>query len=155
MTTKNAESITSPAQVTAQTRGKQSRQFLLFLVMGGLAALVNFFSRMAFSHWMHYTLAIILAYLYGMINAFILNRLFVFRHAVNQLHHQVFWFMALNFFALAQTLLVSLLLSELVFPHLRMTWNAKSGALHWRAGTRSHQFSRPQATHLPDPMICR
>jgi len=128
MMTNDAESIAPQAAVAVQKRGTPDRQFLLFLVTGGFAALVNFFSRMAFSHWMHYTPAIILAYVCGMITAFILNRLFVFRHAVNQLHHQVFWFTVVNLFAVAQTLLVSLLLVEIVFPHLSMTWHAASVA---------------------------
>lgn len=111
-----------------KTQGTQKRQFLLFLLTGGFAALVNFFSRMAFSHWTVYTVAIILAYLCGMITAFVLNRLFVFRQPVNRLHHQILWFTAVNLFALVQTILVSLLLAEFIFPQMGMVWHPESVA---------------------------
>ena len=54
-----------------------SRQFILFLFAGGLAAAVNFGSRIALSHWMDYVPSIIIAYLLGMMSAFMLNKLFV------------------------------------------------------------------------------
>jgi putative flippase GtrA len=108
--------------------GIGDRQFLLFLITGGLAALVNFFSRIAFSHWVDYTPAIILAYGCGMVTAFALNRLFVFRHSINRLHHQMLWFTVVNLFAVAQTILVSLLLAEYVFPRMGMTWRAETVA---------------------------
>lgn len=107
---------------------KSRHQLLLFLVTGGFAALVNFFSRMVFNHWTNYTEAIILAYVCGMIIAFVLNRLFVFRQAVNRLHHQVLWFSIVNLFALAQTILVSLLLAEIVLPYMGITWHPESVA---------------------------
>ncbi|WP_077439503.1 GtrA family protein [Rhodanobacter sp. C01] len=118
-----------PHDVTdGKTPNRVDRQFLLFLITGGLAALVNFFSRIGFSRWMDYTPAIILAYACGMITAFVLNRLFVFRHSINRLHHQMFWFAVVNLFAVAQTILVSLVLAELLFPRMGMTWHAESVA---------------------------
>lgn len=113
---------------SAVTKEQDKRQFLLFLLTGGFAALVNFFSRMVFNHWTSFTVAIILAYLCGMVTAFVLNRLFVFRQAVNRLHHQVLWFSLVNLFALAQTILVSLLLAKIVFPRMGITWHAESMA---------------------------
>jgi putative flippase GtrA len=109
----------------AAQSGRQNRhQFLLFVLMSGMAALVSFLSRILFSHWTSYTAAIILAFLCGISTAFVPNRLFVFREAVNGLHHQMFWFSVVNLFALAQTIMVSLLLAEIVFPRMGMTWHA-------------------------------
>ncbi len=122
------ELIPPHGDTSGEKPGIGNRQFLLFLITGGLAALVNFFSRIAFSHWMSYTPAIILAYGCGMVTAFALNRLFVFRHSINRLHHQMLWFTVVNLFAVAQTILVSLLLAEYVFPRMAMTWHAESVA---------------------------
>lgn len=119
----------SPHDVAdGKTPSPVDRQFLLFLITGGLAALVNFFSRIGFSHWVDYTPAIILAYACGMITAFALNRLFVFRHSINRLHQQMLWFTVVNLFAVVQTILVSLLLAEMLFPRIGMTWHAESVA---------------------------
>jgi putative flippase GtrA len=95
-----------------------SRQFVLFLVAGGLAAAVNFCSRIAFSHWLHYVPAIVIAYCLGMITAFTLNKLFVFNEASNRLHHQVLWFIVINLAAVAQTVVISLLLARWLLPAL-------------------------------------
>jgi len=122
------EYIAAPTQTSHQEAGAPDRQFLLFVISGGLAALVNFLSRMIFSHWMDYTPAIIVAYICGMITAFLLNRLFVFRNPANRLHHQVIWFAVINVLAVAQTVLVSLLLARLVLPYLGITWHVESVA---------------------------
>jgi putative flippase GtrA len=95
-----------------------SRQFVLFLAAGGLAAAVNFGSRILLSQWLHYVPAIVIAYCLGMITAFTLNKLFVFSDAGNRLHHQVLWFIAINLAAVAQTIVISLLFARWVLPAL-------------------------------------
>lgn len=97
-------------------------QLAAFGVAGGLAAVANIGSRIVFNRWMPYTAAIILAYIVGMIVAFVLNRLFVFRETVNPLHYQAFWFTVVNLAAVLQTLAVSLLLADYVFPHAGLRW---------------------------------
>lgn len=93
-----------------------TRQFLKFLVAGGVAAVANFGSRIALSHWMPYIPAIVLAYLIGMVTAFVLNRLFVFEGAANSLRSQAGWFTLVNLAAVAQTLAISLLLADHLLP---------------------------------------
>ncbi|MER3055825.1 MULTISPECIES: GtrA family protein [Xanthomonas] len=93
-----------------------SRQFIMFLFAGGLAAAVNFGSRIALSHWMDYVPSIIIAYLLGMMSAFMLNKLFVFSEARNRLHHQVMWFILINLVAVVQTIVISLLLARWLLP---------------------------------------
>lgn len=100
-----------------------NRRFFYFSLAGGTAALVNFGSRIAFSHFMAYALAIVLAYCLGMLTAFLLNRVFVFTDAVTPLRHQALWFVTINVAAVLQTLLVSLLLARWVFPWLGMTFH--------------------------------
>jgi len=101
-----------------------SIQFAKFLLAGGLAALVNFLSRILFSHWMAYVPAIIIAYCVGMLTAFILNRLFVFQPEINRLHKQAAWFIAVNIAALLQTLIISVVLAYYLLPHLNIHHNA-------------------------------
>lgn len=55
-----------------------SKQFLVFLVVGGFAATTNFVSRVLFSLWLTYSHAVIAAYTIGMLTAFILNSIYVF-----------------------------------------------------------------------------
>lgn len=93
-----------------------SPRFLKFLFAGGVAAVVNFASRIIFSQWLTYVVAIILAYLVGMITAFVLNRLFVFRSASNGLHSQIGWFALVNIAAVTQTVAISVLLARVIFP---------------------------------------
>lgn len=104
------------------------RQFALFLLVGGVAALVNFGSRIALSHWLSFSVAIVVAYVAGMITAFTLNRAIVFRAPQNELQHQIFWFVAVNIAAVLQTLLVSLLLTRVVFPRVDFSWHAEAVA---------------------------
>ncbi|WMJ67734.1 GtrA family protein [Stenotrophomonas sp. 24(2023)] len=95
-----------------------SRQFVLFLAAGGLAAAVNFGSRIVLGHWMGYVPSIVIAYLLGMITAFTLNKLFVFGQASNRVHHQIMWFVAVNLAAVVQTIAISLLFAHWLLPLL-------------------------------------
>jgi putative flippase GtrA len=98
-----------------------SRQFIIFLATGGTAAAVNFGSRIVFNHWMSYSSAIILAYVVGMITAFILARLFVFRDSTQELHKSAAFFILVNGVAILQTWLVSMLLAYYLLPSLGVT----------------------------------
>ncbi|MBV6815665.1 GtrA family protein [Xanthomonas campestris pv. passiflorae] len=89
-----------------------TRQALLFLVAGGIAAGANFGSRIALSHIIPYVPAIVTAYVIGMITAFALNRAFVFKNPTNSVRSQAVWFVLINLLAVAQTVLISLSLSH-------------------------------------------
>jgi putative flippase GtrA len=95
-----------------------SRQFLLFLLVGGLAALINFLSRIVYSHWLGFTPAIVLAYLTGMVTAFVLARLFVFKDSKRPLHQSVLYFAFVNLLAVLQTWIVSTGLAFHLLPWL-------------------------------------
>lgn len=99
-----------------------------FLMAGGIAAGVNFLSRILLGKWMTYVPSIVLAYLLGMATAFAINRLFVFSNAKNALHHQIFWFTAVNLAAVVQTIAVSLLLANVVFPRIGFVWHHETVA---------------------------
>jgi putative flippase GtrA len=102
------------------------KTFPRFLVAGGLAALANMGSRWLLDLVLPYVPSIVLAYLVGMTTAFLLNRRFVFTASGNGLWRQVGWFTAINIAALAQTVLVSLLLSRWLLPAIGWTWQAET-----------------------------
>lgn len=108
--------------IIIEPRFAAHRQFIAFLLVGGGAACLNFLSRIFFSHWLNYATAIILAYIVGMLTAFIFNRLLVFRGASNPMHEQVMWFTIINILALAQTLAVSFAAARFFFPAIGMKW---------------------------------
>jgi putative flippase GtrA len=101
-------------------------QFAFFVIAGGIAALVNFGSRIALSQFFGYAFAIVLAYILGMITAFALNRALVFPEGNERLHKQAGWFVAINILALAQTLAISLLLSAKLLPAIGWHWHPET-----------------------------
>lgn len=95
-----------------------SRQFFAFLVTGGTAAAVNFVSRIIYNHWTTFSTATILAYLTGMVTAYVLAKMFVFKNGSRPLHHSVFFFILVNIVAIAQTWAISMGLAYYVLPGL-------------------------------------
>lgn len=93
-----------------------SRQFLLFLLTGGFAALVNFASRFVYEQWVGFSLAVVLAYLTGMVTAYLLSRWLVFTRSGQSTARSVLFFCLVNGLAVAQTWAVSLLLAEWLLP---------------------------------------
>ncbi len=88
-----------------------SRQFITFLLTGGIAAAVNFFSRIVYNCWMDFSHAIIVAYITGMITAYLLAKQFVFKDSKVKLHRSAFLFTIVNLLAVAQTWLVSMFMA--------------------------------------------
>lgn len=99
-----------------------------FLFVGGIAACVNFFSRILLGRWIAYVPSIVLAYSLGMVTAFLMNRQFVFSNAKNALHSQIFWFTAVNLAAVVQTVAVSVLLANVILPKFDFTWHPETVA---------------------------
>ena len=97
-----------------------SRQFLVFLLTGGTAAAVNFGSRIVYNLWMGFSASIVLAYLTGMVTAFILAKLFVFRESRQPAHRAALFFVLVNAVAIVQTWAISVVLGYYVLPALGM-----------------------------------
>lgn len=95
-----------------------SRQFFLFLVTGGVAAGVNFASRIVYDHWLDFSTSIILAYVTGMATAYVLAKLFVFRESRQNVPRSVFFFTVVNLVAVVQTWAISLTFAYYVLPSL-------------------------------------
>lgn len=100
----------------------RSKQFLLFIVTGGIAAIANFGSRFVFNLFTSFELSVILAYLVGMITAFILAKLFVFKESCHSTSRSFIWFTLVNLIAIAQTYLISIGLYYYGFPSLGYEW---------------------------------
>lgn len=98
-----------------------SRQFLVFLITGGTAAVVNFGSRIVYSLWLDFSLAVILAYITGMITAFVLAKLFVFKESQQSGHSSAIFFVLVNLVAVLQTWAISMGLAYYLLPSLGIT----------------------------------
>lgn len=94
----------------------ESKRVVLFLAAGGIAAAANYGSRFFFSIWFSFPAAIVLAYLVGMLVAFVLMRQFVFGGHGKAVGPQIWKFTLVNLLAVAQTLIVSLVLARWLLP---------------------------------------
>lgn len=102
-----------------------SKNFLMFLLTGGFAAAVNWGSRIVYNRWMPYSAAIVVAYITGMITAFVLAKMFVFTQSKQSTHRSAFFFTLVNLVAVVQTWAVSVGLAYYVFPKVGMTWHQR------------------------------
>jgi len=98
-----------------------SRQFMLFLLTGGTAAVVNFVSRIVVNQWLGYSAAIVVAYLIGMVTAFVLARLFVFKQSSQPWRRSALIFTLVNVLAVVQTWAISVGLAYYVLPRVGVT----------------------------------
>lgn len=102
-----------------------SRTFLLFLLTGGFAAAVNWTSRIFYNLWLPYSYAIVVAYLTGMVTAFLLAKMFVFTTSTQSIVRSAAIFTLVNGAAVLQTWSVSIALAYYVLPAIGATWHVK------------------------------
>jgi putative flippase GtrA len=96
-----------------------SKQFIMFLVTGGTAAMVNFGSRIVYNQWVSFSVAIVLAYITGMVTAFVLARWLVFQQSQQSVGRSALLFAAV-------TWLISMGLAVYALPQLGVTrWVAE------------------------------
>jgi putative flippase GtrA len=95
-----------------------SRQFIIFLVTGGFAAAVNFGSRIVYNQWVSFSVSVVLAYLTGMVTAFVLARYFVFTESSQSMQRSALWFVVVNIVAVIQTWVISMLLAYYLLPRM-------------------------------------
>jgi putative flippase GtrA len=94
-----------------------SKQFIFFLITGGAAALVNFGSRIVYNQWVSFSVAIVSAYLTGMVTAFFLARWLVFKQSQQTFLRTAYLFCAVNALAVLQTWLISMGLAFYALPY--------------------------------------
>ena len=147
-----------------------NRQFLAFVVTGGLAACVNFGSRILYDQWLDFSSSVVLAYLTGMLTAFILARAFVFTQATQSVRRSAMFFVLVNGVAVLQTWAISMGLYYLL-PLVSAIaqgpgrWRASSASFRrwrmrsaWRcrcspatSGTSGFRFAKPAINLRPHP----
>lgn len=93
-------------------------QFFRYLLAGGLAALANYGSRFLFDVWVSFEVAVVLAYMVGMCTGFILMRRFAFHGGTKPVRAQALWYVLVNIFAVAQTVVISSVLLRIALPGL-------------------------------------
>lgn len=105
-----------------------SLQFLRFFLSALMAAAVNFVARYLLDPYLGYNKAIIVAYLIGTIFAFFLYQHEVFGKGARPLWQEIGLFAFVTFAAIAQTLIVSVILADHVFPAINWQWHSKEVA---------------------------
>ena len=95
-----------------------SVQFVRFLFTGGLAAIANIVSRILFSNFFDYRIAVTLAFFVGLSIAFLLSRFLVFPNARIGTIKSFYRFVLVNLLALVQVWIVSVVLAEYIFKIL-------------------------------------
>lgn len=106
----------------------ERNRFMLFLLAGGIAALVNILSRIALNWIMLYEVAIVVAYLCGMTTAYLLNKRFVFASSGRGVASEYTRFALVNLAAVIQVWIVSVGLARFIFPAIGFAWHAETVA---------------------------
>lgn len=96
----------------------RSKQFIVFLMVGLISLIINFCSRIIYNYSFSFSTSIILAYVTGMIAAFTLGKLFVFKNSKQTLTRSIIFFILVNLVGMLQTWFFSLLLAYYVLPAL-------------------------------------
>ena len=106
--------------MSGRNPASDKRQFLLFVLSGGVAALVNIVSRLGFSQLLRFELAVLAAYAVGMVTAYVLARRFVFVTSRQSVRRSFAAFALVNLVAVVQTWLVSIGMRHLLLPLIGM-----------------------------------
>jgi putative flippase GtrA len=91
-------------------------QFIAFVATGSLAAATNLVTRYFLDFVMPFELAVVLAYLAGMIVAFLLFQRMIFGNPGTPLRRRVIRFCQVNMLGLALAWAVSTLMARIVLP---------------------------------------
>jgi len=105
-----------------------SEQFLRFFFSALAAAAVNFIVRLLLDPFVGYSYAIVLAYIAGTIFAFYMYQHKVFGDGVRPLWQEIALFIFVTLAAIAQTLIVSVVLADHLFPAVQWSWYPKEVA---------------------------
>jgi putative flippase GtrA len=110
------------------TKRAEFWRFASFAVTGGIAALANLLARYLMMRFMSYEIAVALAYLVGMVVAFVLARSFVFLSGDRSVASQFGRFAIVNLFAFIQVWIVTIGLDRFVFPATGFSWHPEEVA---------------------------
>ncbi len=102
-----------------------SGEFLRFLSTGGLAAIVNLLSRHELNKILSFEIAIVLAYLLGMLTAYVLARHLVFQASGRSIVSELKRFAIVNVLSLVLVWSISVALARHLFPAIGFVWHAE------------------------------
>ena len=102
-----------------------TRDFLRFLLTGAFAALVNLASRYVLTPILGFGASVLVAYVIGMITAYVLFRLLVFGGSDRSIVSEVYRFAIVNIVALGLVWTVSVGLARVLFPAVGYSWHAE------------------------------
>jgi putative flippase GtrA len=105
-----------------------SGRFVRFLLTGGFAALINLGSRYVLNEFMSFEAAVAVAYLAGVVIAYVLAKVFVFDKSGSAVATEFRRFVIVNLLSLAVVWCVSVGLAINVFPALGFRWHAEAVA---------------------------
>lgn len=101
-----------------------SRQFLRFLLTGGVAALVNLGARYLLNLAIPFEAAVPIAYMFGMVTAYFLALIYVFEDSGGSRIVEFKRFTVVNILALVVVWGISSFLLNVFFPWAHITWHA-------------------------------
>lgn len=111
----------------ASQRGKWA-EIVLFLLTGGLAALVNLVSRYLLNPFIGFVPAVVVAYMIGMVVAYLLFRAVVFGKSGRSVSQETVRFILVNIAAMAAVTAVTVVLARVVFPLIGFVSHAEDVA---------------------------
>ena len=101
-----------------------NQQFIRFMFVGGLAAAINFVSRIALNEFFSFRWSVVLAYIIGMLTAYTLSKYLVFEKSGKSAFTELYRFALVNVIAIVQVWLISVGLVEYLFPTVGYTFHA-------------------------------
>jgi putative flippase GtrA len=103
-----------------------SAQFGKFLLVGGLAATLQWLSRFAFDLYFSYSLSVVLAFGIGVTSGFLLNRAIVFQSTKGNGTNQLASYILINLAGLPLIWWISIMLGEKLLPQFMPSETAKA-----------------------------
>jgi len=100
------------------------RRFIGFVAAGLVSTLCNLASRYGFELWMRYEWALVGANAVGVLTAFAMNRVLVFRSRSGRVWAELARFVVVNLVGIAVSWVVAVLLYRSLLPALDWRWHA-------------------------------
>lgn len=105
-----------PAALSLKLRSADGLKYASFVLAAALSVPFNIASRIIFSYYIPFMIAIVLSQFVGMLVAFLLTRIFVFKSTRDSVIGELIRFAGVNTISLAQTWAVSVGLLYIAFP---------------------------------------